>query len=399
METVPYTSAAAGHEGISTSADGTLLIKPCTKAEIDFYESAKDHPAFQAHMPVYMGHLSQASPELQSQASLLQQQQTSNAAPASLAPPASPFAVVAAAAKISANSHKRSASGHITSEPLIARSATKEWTPSGGAKLNSQLSIVLSNATAGFVRPNVIDLKLGARLWDDDAPAAKRKKLDDVAATSTSGRLGFRVAGMKVYVGNDAKVEREVNTEFADGFKTYNKFYGRDSITDQNVGSAFESFLYSLSLAPDSAKDDAQWQRKLLLRRKILVERFLREMSSIEYVLENEESRMYSASVLMVYEGDPDALEGVVRYKEENSVLVSAEGVEQPEDDEENDEEDEEVDDDEPPKQKIHEVVMIDFAHAHWTPGQGSDENMLKGVRSIVKILEGLLGDTEGELK
>lgn len=390
-ETVPFAHGAAGHQGISTSTDGSLLIKPCTQAEIDFYESAKDHPEFQAHMPVYMGSLTLGNAEVQKQASMLQSQQGGNDF---LQPSNGPMATG------QSRGHSRTASGHITSEPLIKRSATTEWTPSGGAKLTSNLSIVLSNATAGFQKPNVIDLKLGARLWDNDAPVAKRVKLDEVANTSTSGSLGFRIAGMKVYVGDtqDSNMQREVNTHAEDGYKTYDKFYGRNNITDANIRSAFDAFLYSLQLHPRRAAQDAEAHRKALLRRLLLVERLLREVSSIQYVLENEESRMYSASILMVYEGDPDALDAVIKYRKVDDRAVVAEAIE-PDDTGTEEADDDEDEDDEGVKQKIHEVVMIDFAHAHWTPGQGPDENVLQGVRSIRGILETILQEVQKEIE
>lgn len=393
---IPYASAAAGHQGISTSADGSLLIKPCTQAEIDFYESAKDHPAFQAHMPTYMGSLSPGDSAIQAQAAKLTAQEANT--PESPAPttPASP----------SISSHRGIGSGHIISDPKIARSATKEWTPSGGAKLSSNLSIVLSNATAGFRRPNVIDLKLGARLWDDDAPIPKRKKLDEVANTSTSGSLGFRVAGMKVFVGENVSddVRHEVNTEIADGYKTYNKFYGRESINDTNIASAFEAFLSSLALdtVRTQAEESSLTKRKRALKRKLVIERLHREVSSMEYVIENEESRMYSASILMVYEGDPAAIDDVILYIEQGGRIVSAEAVESASDEEAEEDGDvngEDDEDDEPPKQRIHEAVMIDFAHAHWTPGRGADTNALKGIKNIRQILEDLLDGAEESLQ
>lgn len=390
-ETVPFAHGAAGHQGISTSTDGSLLIKPCTQAEIDFYESAKDHPNFQAHMPVYIGSLTIGSSEIQKHAAVLQSQQGGQEAPTS----------AIGAAQSGNKGHARSASGHLTSEPLIKRSATKEWTPSGGAKLNSDLSIVLSNATAGFQKPNVIDLKLGARLWDDDAPLAKRAKLDEVANNSTSGSLGFRVAGMKVYIGNapSADLQREVNTHIDGDYKTYDKFYGRNNIKDNNISSAFEAFLYSLELPPKSSSSNEN-KRKFHLKRKLLVDRLWREVSSIQYILENEEIRMYSASILMVYEGDPDALESMVKYRAEGGKIVAAEANETDAADEEDgegddEEEEEEEHEDEEVKQKIHEVVIIDFAHAHWTPGQGPDENALRGVRSIREILEQIAEQTD----
>lgn len=354
-------------------------------------------------MPVYMGSLTLGNPEIQKHASVLQGQQggdddttkTENGLNASPKP--------TLPENNKDKTHRRATSTHtpIISEPRIARSANKEWTPSGGAKLSSNLSIVLSNATAGFTKPNVIDLKLGARLWDDDAPLPKRAKLDEVAASSTSGSLGFRVAGMKVFVGDD-EVKREVNTEVHDGYKTYDKFYGRKNVDGGSIGEAFEAFLYSCGLPPRSAggidEDVEREKRKALLRKKLLVQRMCREISSIEYVLEREESRMYSASVLMVYEGDPDALESVIRYKEEGGKLVDAEAVELEEADDADEEDEDMEDEEEAMKQKLNEVVMIDFAHAKWTPGLGPDENMLKGVRSIKSILDGLLAQVTKQL-
>jgi 1D-myo-inositol-tetrakisphosphate 5-kinase/inositol-polyphosphate multikinase len=35
-------------------------------------------------------------------------------------------------------------------------------------------------------------------------------------------------------------------------------------------------------------------------------------------------------------------------------------------------------------------LKLIDFAHAKWVPGEGPDENTLKGVRSLRRIFEGL---------
>lgn len=644
QSTVPFSHTAAGHAGISTSADGNLLIKPCTPAEIAFYEAAKHHPNFQAHMPVYMGSLTlNDSPEEQAAAIALMNAQTQrDSTGAESATEASDAGATAAAvtnddtANINPDTKPdtvatATTTGHITADLLINPAPTNKWTPSGGAKLTSNVSIVLSNATAGFVRPNIIDLKLGARLWDDDAPTAKRAKLDEVSQNSTSSSLGFRVAGMKVWVGDEvgdgdgsgseveeesekkiigedaseeknvaedesenkeheeedesekkttleedpapapapatvvqelslghilkgspfheqehqipvsvpvpasapaiqeitlghilkgspfeeylstpittdevtteakediteevkdeattetkneaitevdhtpaelnkelddevteetnppvepndqvpdnpttnSKVPREANTTITAGYKTYDKFYGRSNMAadGSNITTAFTSFLHSLTLLPTpkasltsptsptssyhSTSIDLSTAR-VAARRKLILQRILREIESIQFVLENEESRMYSASILIVYEGDPDALDSVLVYSSPGIIsyddvdVVTAyvrPGVDpvftdgEDEDDEEDedgeieeedddmdmdapdiDEEDE--DDDDETKQKIHEVVMIDFAHAKFVPGEGPDENALKGVRSIRRILQGLL--------
>ena len=79
------------------------------------------------------------------------------------------------------------------------------WKPSGGKKLETGVAVVLENITAGFTHPNIMDVKLGARLWADDAPASKRRKLDEVSKETTSGSLGFRIAGMKMWIPPDER--------------------------------------------------------------------------------------------------------------------------------------------------------------------------------------------------
>lgn len=254
---------------------------------------------------------------------------------------------------------------------LVKRAST--WKPSGGKKLDTGLAIVLENVTSGFTRPNVLDVKLGARLWDDDAPLSKRRKLDDVAAETTSGSLGFRVAGMKVYVGQPPATpssNSEPNVELKDGYKSFDKNYGRD-FDKSNVISAFATYLGIADKNPVKA------------RGKLLASRILRELESIQYVLENEESRMYSASVLFVYEGDDEALEKGLKIEQE------AEMQDQEEEEEEEPEEDE--DGNEIMPQRVLEARLIDFAHARWAPGQGPDENALEGIRSLIAIFKQLL--------
>ncbi|KAJ9656108.1 hypothetical protein H2198_005164 [Neophaeococcomyces mojaviensis] len=375
-DSVPFTLTAAGHQGITTDASGSLLIKPCTQAEIDFYESAKSHPAFQAHMPLYMGSL------------------TLNADPAIIAAATGKYINSGPRAQtaLTPDTTLKPADNAKAADSLESDSEKKVWQPSGGAKLTSNLSIVLSNATSGFHKPNILDLKLGSRLWDDDAPHAKRAKLDDVTNTTTSGPLGFRVAGMKVYVGNHDNTDalREVNTTVENGYKTYDKWYGRSNIRTENVKNAFEAFLSSLDL-PSELPIVATSSR---VKRKLVLERLHQEVSELESVLEKEESRMYSASILMVYEGHPEALdEALIRHEAEAHKARTNQEIYEENEDEDGENEHGEEEEEEEEKHKIHEVVMIDFAHAHWAPGQGPDENVLKGVRNIKEILGELLKD------
>lgn len=356
--TVPFTHSAAGHDGISTDSTGSVIIKPCTQAEIDFYESANSHPDLKAHMPVYIG---------------------------SLTPGAKP-----AAQQLGVDADEME-------KNLVKPHGNEEWKPSGGAKLDSGLSIVLTNATAGFTHPNVLDLKLGARLWDDDAPMAKRQKLDEVANSSTSGPLGFRIAGMKVWLGDETVVTTggkadtssgqsvggsmtsEVNTQIQGGYKIFDKYYGRTNIQVDNVSQGFEEFLSSAKLSSKQAGSTG------IDMKKIILQRLKAEIESIQGVLENAESRMYSASVLMVYEGDPDALNKALSREQTRGATEMTRHEDSDEDEEEDELED----------IKVHEVVLIDFAHSHWTPGQGPDENVIHGLRSIDRILSDMVSQSQ----
>jgi inositol-polyphosphate multikinase len=340
---IAYSHAAAGHEGVRSDPTGAILIKPCTAAEVAFYESAADHPDFQAYMPTFMGTLA-----------------------------------------LNENQDKASAT---ISAPVIPNGlkngAAAAWVPSGGKKINTGLSIVLQNVTAGFKRPNVIDLKLGARLWNDDAPEAKRRKLDETSKVTTSGSLGFRIAGMKVYWPEgkgkaEDGVEEHVELE-EDGYMSYDKHYGR-GLTAENVHVAFDKFFGGVESLTKPGPT------------RSVVKKLAREVRNLADVLEKTESRMYSASILMVYEGDEEAIEAALEEEKRREATRRANPEDESEEgkDSEEDEEDEEDDDDAEHRPKVFDMRLIDFAHAQWTPGQGPDTNALQGVRGVLKILERL---------
>ena len=288
--------------------------------------------------------------------------------------------------------------GTVITDPSPGLVKQAAWKPSGGKKINTGVAIVLENVASGFKCPNILDVKLGARLWDDDAPAAKRRKLDQVSERTTSGHLGFRVAGMKVHVG---ELDTEVTpaeqdfVEVKNGYKSYNKFYGR-SFKAENVVDAFTTFLGGFEQG-DSGSGGQTKVRFKYKRAGFLIGRFIRELESLQYVLENEESRMYSASVLMMYEGDEATLEEKIVNEEKNQGRedgddAGSDGEVDVDDEGDGDDEDDDDDGEEDTKpHKIHEMRLIDFAHARWTPGGGPDENALKGIRSLLEILKGFV--------
>jgi 1D-myo-inositol-tetrakisphosphate 5-kinase/inositol-polyphosphate multikinase len=357
-------------EGVLSDASGDLVIKPCTQAEVSFYELAnKEHQDFAFYMPRFMGTL-----------------QLGNQTPALSAPPVStggtsaPMTIADTQALAPTATHAPS-----SSVPGIAASAAiSELGPLKGKKLDTDLHIVLENVSAGFAQPNILDLKLGARLWDDDAKLDKRERLDKVANETTSGSLGFRIAGMRVWQGekkadplvaqlddvvaaanSEQEQDKYSKLEEASNHKSYNKFYGRQFSAETVLQGFKEYFLVpSAGITEDHAR--------------IILWNFLEEVKDIEKILMQKESRMYSASLLFVYEGHPDA------FKTSFDAITNAPEPKPTADDDEEDEEEEE-------RPKVHAVKLIDFAHAQFQEGLGPDENMLTGVRSTIRVLEMLL--------
>ncbi|KXT12540.1 hypothetical protein AC579_7489 [Pseudocercospora musae] len=309
-----FENAAAGHDGVLSDESGELLIKPCTQAEIAFYqESLQHHPKFYELMPTFMGTLSLGAP--------------------------------------------------ATSPDVTAVSEDqKDKNLLHGQNIASETAIVLENLEHGFKRANVLDLKLGAVLYHpEQTKAEKAERLDKVAAETTSGSLNFRIAGMKVWNGHS--------------FDIYDKFYGR-KFSAENVKDAFATFFSSLGAGGAVRKDDA----------RELLETILAEITKARHSLERSESRMYSASILIVYEGDADALETLMggdpktpRVDERAPTTFEVKKSQEEEEDEE----------ESPPT--THVVKMIDFAHAAWTPGKGPDTNVITGLKNIEDQMDTLI--------
>lgn len=359
-----------------------MVIKPCTPAEVAFYESARaSHPAFAAYMPTFMGTLTLASQQPVSTT------QSSSSISESAAITSGSFAqVIGATAPPST----------VVESPINAHPTDiqSDYVPTHGKRLDTNLAIALENVTYGFVRPNVLDVKLGTRLWDESAPLAKRARLDQSASETTSSSLGFRIAGMKVWrVTTTASIDSAAGE---DGYEVFGKMYGRQ-FRAEDVNKGFKTFL-SVSGGTEP-RDELS---------RVTARRFAEEVKKIREILEAEESRMYGASILFVYEGDVVALQEALdedrRRREEVDVNVNGQGREDDEDDDDDDEievdnDDEGEDgnkDEEGVKKrrrrrlKCYAVKLIDFAHATWTPGQGPDENVLKGVRNVQGIFESL---------
>jgi hypothetical protein len=61
--------------------------------------------------------------------------------------------------------------------------------------------VVLENVGHGFRKPNILDIKLGTLLYDEDAPPEKKAKMEAKTRGTTSGEAGIRLTGFQVGVG------------------------------------------------------------------------------------------------------------------------------------------------------------------------------------------------------
>lgn len=356
--------------GTMSDEDGKLFIKPCVQAEIDFYESAKrDYPDLAALMPTFMGTLMLTSPT----------DQPSDAVTGVISESGN--------VKISKEEIAASVAEQVTVAAAAAavgagpEAAKPEWVPTKGGKIKTNTAVVLGNSAYGFKKPNILDVKLGVRLWADDAAEAKKVKFDKITEETTHKKFGFRIAGMRVYKGSDDPSQLD-----DEGYKSYDKDYGRNLVNDANLTTEIRKFVYNSTAGIDEELGQA------------VCKAFATTVQGIEEVLSRHETRMYSASLLFLFEGDGEALRAAIQKNNEIAEAVSTKersaakrvdsGIVLDED--ELDDELAEMMDALPP---TFAVKLIDFAHATWEPGQGPDENMLKGVRSIKDIFQGLAGD------
>jgi inositol-polyphosphate multikinase len=343
--------------------DNELFIKPCTQAEIDFYQEAEaHHTEFADWMPIFMGTL------MLSAATDVEDINEQLPAVADIISEEMKEAVVEMAHENAA----RAAGDRVRGKALITDRA-----------------IVLENTAFGYVEPNIMDVKMGRRLWADDASEEKKKRFDKIRYETTHEQFGFRIAGMRVYKGspNEKELDRE-------GYKIYGKDWGRVDVNADNIITSFRKYIFN-----SSAKIDDEVGRAV-------ARAFKTDLVRIRDVLERQRTRMYSASLLFVFEGDGTALRAAIEgtsagptaaekvkgtdsrsnYRVDSGIDLDEDGELIPHTAEGGDDDQE---DDEPNQPRIYGVKLIDFAHAQFVPDQeGPDENVLHGVRHLIEIFD-----------
>lgn len=373
---VPSTHQAAGHAGCLVSPDnGTVFAKLTNQQEIDFYTQTQildedenwDNSPLGAHlgdwMPVFMGTLTQS-------------EVLSGATPdyAGLLQPQLP-----------------SVDQSQLPIPISAPLPIPE-----NADPNKKF-IVLQNVYYGFSKPSILDIKLGKILTDENASPEKRERLQKVADSTTSGSLGFRICGMKLYhslidhpslkldipqifpdINQTIKVIPELATQSV--YLEFNKFYGR-SLTTKTIKEGLLLYFKSTQLP-------MRFTAKL-------IEKFLVRLKVVYNCLLESKTRNIASSLLFVYENDPTKWEKVKedidQYEELDPLLR---------DDFFNDSDSE---DEEEYSAPLSSLSIIDFAHSKYVHGSESeqkyDENVIEGILSLIEVFEELVSDVQKEVE
>ncbi|KAG7092818.1 hypothetical protein E1B28_009134 [Marasmius oreades] len=218
-------------------------------------------------------------------------------------------------------------------------------------------SLVLENLSHSFDKPNILDIKLGTVLYDESASPEKVERMLKTARETTSLETGVRLTGFQVY---DIQTGLAVNTP---------KSYGK-SIKPSDLADGIARFFpvpsesTSMGLSPQFLLPILEGVRK--------------NVAEIREALAGMEMRMVGGSLLVIYEADPKKVEEGIEW------MKKLEGEEALEDEEDEDDE-EEKSKPRPP----YLVKLIDFAHARFRPGEGPDEGVLKGIDTVLQLLEG----------
>ncbi|KZP03502.1 SAICAR synthase-like protein [Athelia psychrophila] len=295
---IPLDNQVGGHiGGIETTKDGSLVIKSTLPLELEFYQVHSTSAAFEPlrqFLPQFFGTLRQEGEH--------------------------------------DNTHP---------DTLIVKPSTRP-------------SIVLQNLTRTFLRPNIVDIKLGTVLYDEAALPEKRARMEKTARDTTTLETGMRITGFqKVY-----------NNETLTPIKT-SKVYGK-SLKPAELPSAISRCF---PVASTSTTAQAGKAPSLGLPRSALLpilESLREDVVELHNILEGLELRMVGASLLIIHESDWDrAVQGITYYTEEGSNdSNSTDGSEEDEEDEVGS----------PKRPGVPCTVnLIDFAHTRVAPGEGPD--------------------------
>ncbi|KAH9454851.1 hypothetical protein MJO28_007867 [Puccinia striiformis f. sp. tritici] len=235
-----------------------------------------------------------------------------------------------------------------------------DWRPNFYGSLDDQTdneaSIVLENLTYQrptpktelFSHPNVIDIKLGQRLYDDHATPEKQERMNKAALETTSAQWGVRLTGAQIwdhskgiYLNIPKSFGKSVKPDGSDLQNSFNKLF---PISDSNQHQ--EELAYSTgSLSSEILKN-------------IIDQSIIPQIIKIQTYLSSFKWRIYGASLLIVFEADQDVLLSATSHSDQQIF------------------------------QDLASVKVIDFAHVQLA--DSPDPGLLKGIQTTLDLFHQL---------
>ncbi|KAF9460922.1 hypothetical protein BDZ94DRAFT_1299604 [Collybia nuda] len=255
------------------------------------------------------------------------------------------------------------------------------------AETGREESIVLENLAHGFSRPNILDIKLGTVFYDEETSPAKVRRVEKTARETTSWETGMRLTAFQVY---DNNTSLPIDTP-----KSYGKSIRPCDLPDgiarffpvgisapevrhvapEDLTSEFSTVSCSTTYHTENSGLPCHILLPIICAIRSRIVEMRAAYSSVEM-------RMVGGSLLVMYESDwARAEEGVKSPdKTTNKGIVDGKVDDEREGDGKNG-------DDEGWRPYV--VKLIDFAHAKLSPGAGPDEGVLKGMDTIIALLDG----------
>jgi hypothetical protein len=137
--------------------------------------------------------------------------------------------------------------------------------------------VVLQDVTSRCSKPCVMDIKMGTRTYEPDAP--EEKKWRESIKYPQQTQMGFRIVGMRIYGPHDPNSDSL-------GFRTFDKALGRSLSTRESVLDTMRCFI--------SARSNYSSMLSELVRKLKLL---------YAWFDDNDRLSFYASSILLIYDG------------------------------------------------------------------------------------------------
>ncbi|KIM50975.1 hypothetical protein SCLCIDRAFT_96338, partial [Scleroderma citrinum Foug A] len=353
-----------GHTGVQTTEDGSLLLKPALQREVAFYQLVRDGAdpgGVVDTSTVTTSGLSMLLPWIPRFIGLLSLEGR-----------------IEDPGDVSGGSAPAGGDG----PPKIL--------PASGTSTPLQ-TLVLENLGHGFIKPCILDIKLGTVLYDEGASPEKKERMIRTAERTTSLTTGVRLTGFQVYA-----------NDHPDPIVTP-KAYGK-SIKPEQLSEGIARFFpvhpssSASSSAPlESTLDSAISSATVRLGLRsttllVLLTHLLAGLERLRGGLAEAEVRITGGSVLILYEGDWARAEEAARILQEELTEDDDEEIEVEVDESgqvvfDTASSDVDTDSDEEEQPRLVTLSLIDFAHTRFVPGQGPDTGVLLGIDTLIHLV------------